>query len=112
MHADAPFSSFPSLFHWVFVMLSSLLKSIGVGVVAAIAGVFAVLVGIVAVFLYAIFGALMGAIAGWLLSLTPMLGPLVISGFHSFGLVNVDLVAIGAALGFVAGFFKSNPSAR
>ena len=86
-------------------MLASLFKSITVGVVAAIAGVFAVLIGIVAVFLYAIFGALMGAVAGWLVSVTPILGVLVATGFQSFGVAHPDLVAIGAALGFVAGFF-------
>ncbi|VVB57482.1 Uncharacterised protein [uncultured archaeon] len=89
-------------------MLSAIIKGVSVGVVAAITGVFAVLVGILAIFLFAIFGALIGAITGWLVSIAPVLGPLVADGFRSFGVTNPDLVAIGAALGFVAGFFKSN----
>ena len=73
----------------------------------AIAGIVIVFIGIIAVFLFAIFGALMGAITGWILSVTPILGPAVKDGFTSvFGVEAPDLVAIGAMLGFIAGFFK------
>ena len=73
----------------------------------AIAGIVVVFIGIVAVFLFAIFGALMGAITGWILGVTPVLGPAVKDGFTSvFGVEAPDLIAIGAMLGFIAGFFK------
>ncbi len=91
-------------------MSSAVLKTIGIGAVAAIAGVVAVLIGIIAIFLFAIFGALVGAVTGWILSFTPILGALVLQGFMSFGVQNPNLMAIGAALGFVAGFFKSSGS--
>lgn len=91
-------------------MSSTVIKAIGIGSVAAIAGVVAVLVGIVAIFLFAIFGALVGAVTGFIVSLTPYLGVLVREGFMAFGVQNPSLMAIGAALGFVAGFFKSSSS--
>ena len=93
-------------------MSSAVLKAIGIGSVAAIAGIVAVLVGIVAIFLFAIFGALVGAITGWIVSMAPIIGPLVTDGFRSFGVSSPSLPAIGAALGFVAGFFKSSGSGR
>ena len=91
-------------------MSSAVLKAIGIGSVAALAGIVAVLVGIVAIFLFAIFGALVGAVTGWIVSLTPYLGTWVREGFAAFGVQNPNLLAIGAALGFVAGFFKSSAS--
>ncbi len=91
-------------------MSSAVLKTIGIGAVAAIAGVVAVLIGIVAIFLFAIFGALVGAVTGFIVSLTPYLGVWVREGFMAFGVQNPSLTAIGAALGFVAGFFKSSGS--
>jgi hypothetical protein len=75
---------------------------------AAVIGAFVVIVGIIAVFFYAILGALMGAITGFILMNVPVLGPLVVNGFHQIGLQNVDLTSVGAALGFVAGFFKGS----
>lgn len=89
-------------------MLSSILKAIGIGVAAAVAGIVAAILGIAAIFFFAIFGALIGAFTGWLVQLTPWLGAVVQQGFVSFGILHPDLVSIGAAMGFVAGFFKSS----
>jgi hypothetical protein len=83
-----------------------ILKAIGIGAVAAVGGVVVAILGILAIFLFAIFGALMGAITGFILNLVPILGPLVKQGFVNIGIENPNLVAIGAALGFIAGFFK------
>ncbi len=81
---------------------------IGGAVIAGLVGLVAVMVGIFAIFLFAIFGALMGAITGWILGYTPILGPAVRQGFTSlFNVQSPDLVAIGAMLGFIAGFFKN-----
>ncbi len=93
-------------------MVSSVLKAISVGAVAALAGIVAATLGIIAIFLFAIFGALVGAITGWIVSMAPIIGPLVTDGFRSFGVSSPSLPAIGAALGFVAGFFKSSGSGR
>ncbi|MBU0586295.1 hypothetical protein KJ780_02185 [Candidatus Micrarchaeota archaeon] len=84
------------------------LKGIGIGVMAAVGGFVVVMLGILALFIFAIFGALMGAITGFILQIVPILGPLVKQGFMILGIENPDLVAIGAALGFVAGFFKNS----
>jgi len=71
-------------------------------------GFFVVLAGILAIFVFAILGALMGAIAGWLVGITPFLGDAVRHGFTAiFGVYNPNLVEIGAMLGFVGGFFKN-----
>ncbi len=86
------------------------IKAIGLGITAAIAGVILAIVGIFAIFFFAIIGAVMGAITGLIVSMVPILGPLVIKGFGMLGFVNIDLTAVGAALGFVAGFFKSTAS--
>jgi hypothetical protein len=74
---------------------------------AALLGAFVVLVGIIAIFFFAIIGALMGAVTGFILKLVPFLGPLVEYGFVQIGVQNPDLTSIGAMLGFIAGFFKS-----
>lgn len=82
-------------------------KYIAAGVGGFVVGVLAVIFGIFAIFLFAIIGALIGAITGWILQMTPVLGPAVKSGFSSiFGITDPDLVSIGAMLGFIAGFFK------
>jgi hypothetical protein len=84
---------------------------LGLGVlgamVAAVVGVLVVIVGIIAIFFFAIIGALMGAITGFILHLVPILGPLVENGLRQIGIQNPDLPSIGAAIGFIAGFFKS-----
>lgn len=87
-------------------MLSSIIKGIGVGITASVVGLIVAIIGIIAIFVFAIFGALMGAVTGFILHITPWLGPVVEQGFSSFGIVNPNLVAIGAMLGFIAGFFK------
>jgi len=57
-------------------------------------------------FVYAILGTLVGAIIGWLVSITP-LGSLVEGGFAVFSFdVAGRLPHIGATLGSVKGFFK------
>ncbi len=77
----------------------------GVGGIAL--GIIAVLVGIIAIFIFATIGAIIGAVAGWIVGHTPILGDLVRAGFSSvFEIESPDLVAIGAMVGFVAGFFK------
>jgi hypothetical protein len=76
-------------------------------ILAGIIGIAIVIVGIFAMFLFAILGALVGAITGWIVSIVPFLGDLVREGFAQFGIANANLTAIGAMLGFVAGFFKS-----
>lgn len=83
-------------------------NAIAVGSLAAISGIAAVIIGIIAVFLFAIFGALMGAVTGFILQIAPIIGPLVQQGFASVGVKDPSLVAIGAMLGFIAGFFKQN----
>ena len=83
-------------------------KAAAIGSLAAVSGIVAVIIGIVAVFLFAIFGALMGAFTGFILGIAPIIGPLVKEGFASVGVANPSLVAIGAMLGFIAGFFKQS----
>ncbi len=75
--------------------------------IAAVIGAFVVVVGIIAIFFFAIIGALMGAVTGFILHFVPILGPLVENGLTQIGIHNPDLTSIGAALGFIAGFFKS-----
>lgn len=70
-------------------------------------GIMALIFLIIGIFLFAILGALMGAVTGWILSITPVLGDAVMAGFSSIGVESPDLVALGAMLGFIAGFFKS-----
>ena len=83
------------------------IKAAGMAIGGLFIGLIVVLFGIIAMFLFAIFGALIGAITGWILSYTPILGEAVKSGFTSvFGVESPDLVAIGAMFGFIAGFFK------
>jgi len=36
----------------------------------------------------------------------PILGNMVLNGFHQIGIQNANLAEIGAMLGFIAGFFK------
>ncbi|MFA5108602.1 MAG: hypothetical protein WC492_03675 [Candidatus Micrarchaeia archaeon] len=91
-------------------MITKITKGIGLGIVGAVVGIAAGIVGILAILLLASFGAIMGAIVGFVVSAIPVLGPLVKEGFMSFGIVDPNLVAIGAAVGFVAGFFKGNSS--
>ncbi|MBD3210906.1 hypothetical protein GF318_06010 [Candidatus Micrarchaeota archaeon] len=71
-------------------------------------GIVVLLLGIIGIFLFAVLGALIGAITGWIVAHTPVLGDVVRTGFASvFGIESPDLVAIGAMLGFIAGFFKN-----
>lgn len=74
----------------------------------ALGSIFGILIGILAIFLFAGIGAIMGAISGAIISIIPILNSLVIKGFMQiFDISNPDLIAIGAMLGFIAGFFKS-----
>ncbi|MEW6748991.1 MAG: hypothetical protein AB1295_04765 [Candidatus Micrarchaeota archaeon] len=82
-------------------------KTAGMVIGGIVIGFIVVLVGIIGIFLFAIFGALIGAVTGWILSMTPVLGDAVKAGFTSvFEIESPDLVAMGAMLGFIAGFFK------
>ena len=71
-----------------------------------------VIMGILVValmFVFAIIGALFGAFAGWVLSMT-FLGPMIQHGFESLGAKSPNLIEIGALLGFVSSFFKQYAS--
>lgn len=96
----APWEEKPKANNWIGLGIFG-------AIVAAIIGAFVVIVGIVAIFFFAIIGALMGAITGYILHLVPVLGPLVENGLVQLGIKNPDLTSIGAAIGFIAGFFKS-----
>ena len=82
---------------------SAVLAAVG----AAAIGAAVATMGIIAIFFFAIIGALMGAVTGFILSIVPVLGQLVVSGFAQAGVQNANLTAIGSMLGFIAGFFKS-----
>lgn len=82
-------------------------KMVAAGIGGIVIGVIAVLVGIIAIFIFATIGAIVGAVAGWIVGHTPILGDIVRAGFSSiFEIESPDLVAIGAMIGFIAGFFK------
>lgn len=84
------------------------IKAVGMAIGGVVIGIVVVVMGIIAIFLFAILGALIGAITGFILSYTPWLGDMVRQGFTSvLEVQNPDLVAIGAMLGFIAGFFKN-----
>jgi len=90
-------------------MISDIFKAIGVATVASFVGLFAILIGIFGIIVFATLGAIMGAITGFIVQYVPILNELVINGFvQLLGIHNPDLVSIGAMLGFVGGFFKSN----
>lgn len=93
-------------------MVGGIFKGIGVAVTAAVVGAFAAIVGIIAIFFLATIGAIIGAVAGWIVSVVPIIGELVRNGFMQFGVQSPNLVAIGAMLGFVAGFFKPNAGGK
>ena len=75
-------------------MISNVFKAIGMATVASFIGLFAVLIGVFGIIVFATIGAVMGAITGFIVQV--------------LGIESPDLVAIGAMLGFVGGFFKSN----
>ncbi|PIN85718.1 MAG: hypothetical protein COV47_00680 [Candidatus Diapherotrites archaeon CG11_big_fil_rev_8_21_14_0_20_37_9] len=77
------------------------------GIIGGVIGIIAVLIGIIGIFLFASFGALIGAITGWILQHIPILGDMVVRGFAQLGIANANLAELGATLGFIAGFFKS-----
>lgn len=70
----------------------------------------ALLVGLLSlIFLGPLVGPLVGSLAGWLIGFTPM-EEWILHGFSSAGVKGVRLFEIGAALGFVGGFFRSTIS--
>lgn len=78
---------------------------LGIGLLT---GIIATMIGIIAIFLFASFGAIIGAISGGIITIIPFLGVSVKEGFTQvFGISNPNLVSIGSMLGFIAGFFKS-----
>ena len=85
---------------------TSIFSEIGYGTLALFGAIVTAVIGLIAIFFFVIFGALVGAVTGWIISIAPILGNLVTEGFASIGIKNPNLVAIGAMLGFVAGFFK------
>jgi len=92
--------------------MAGFLEAVGAGVVAALTaaliGIAVAVFGLVAIFFFATIGAIMGAVTGFIVQYVPFLGPLVIQGFEIIGIQNPNLVALGAMLGFVGGFFKSH----
>lgn len=64
-------------------------------------------------FIHIILGVIIGAFSGWLLSFT-FLGTWIIDGLNIFGIKSTPdmLHKIGAAGGFIAGFFKFSISHR
>lgn len=91
-------------------MGKGIMNSFGMGLLAGLTGIAVVFVGILAIFVFAIFGALVGAVTGWLVSIAPVIGPAVTDGFMQIGIKEPNLVALGAMLGFIAGFFKNHGS--
>ncbi|MEK6957713.1 MAG: hypothetical protein AABW99_01920 [archaeon] len=89
-------------------MIFGFMKGTAGGIAGAILGIGVVIIGILAIFLFAIIGSVIGAITGFILQIFPVIGPMALKGFMQFGIVNPNLAEIGAALGFVAGFFKQN----
>ncbi|MBU1939420.1 MAG: hypothetical protein ABH854_01565 [Candidatus Diapherotrites archaeon] len=89
-------------------MAGKIMGVFGAGLVAAVIGIIIVIIGIFAMFFFAIIGAVIGAVTGFIVSIVPVLGDLVRTGFTQvFGVQSPNLTAIGAMLGFIAGFFKS-----
>ena len=90
-------------------MISDVFKAVGVATMASFVGLFALLLGVFGIIVFATIGAIMGAITGFIIQYVPILNELVITGFvQVLNIQNPDLVSIGAMLGFVGGFFKSN----
>lgn len=86
----------------------NVLGGIVMGFGAALVGAAIAVIGIIAIFLFAILGALMGAATGFIIGYVPVLGPLVVEGFRMIGVQSPDLAALGAMLGFVGGFFRQH----
>ena len=68
-----------------------------------------VLMVVVTLVFACLLGAAVGAFTGWVLMYVPYLGEWVVSGMRTLGVYMKldDLVSLGAALGFVGGFFRS-----
>ena len=90
-------------------MISNVFKAVGMATMASFVGLFALLLGVFGIIIFATIGAVMGAITGFIVQYVPILNEFVILGFvQVLGIESPNLVAIGAMLGFVGGFFKSN----
>jgi len=67
-------------------------------------------IGISLLFIYIIIGTILGMFFGWVLSITP-LGIYVENGLSYLNFnAKGHLIEIGAAVGFVSGFFKGSSS--
>lgn len=78
--------------------------------VLAVIGSMAVIVGLI--FIAPVLGVLFGAFSGWVVSL---LAPVWVTTGLSFVGIHIQphqLVELGAALGFVGGFFKSHLTSK
>lgn len=64
---------------------------------------------LLALFPMVFIGPLVGALSGWIIGLTPP-GEWILHGFSSAGVKGVRLFELGAALGFVGGFFRQTTS--
>lgn len=70
----------------------------------------AVTIACVAIFFSPVVGVLIGAFVGWVVSIfAPVLVPTGL-GYLGVNVAETQLVALGAALGFVSGFFRSTKS--
>ena len=63
-----------------------------------------ILVCIVGLFI-CVFGSLFGAGVGFIVSICPYINNMVINGFMTVGYDNVNLMDIGAMIGFISGIF-------
>jgi hypothetical protein len=73
----------------------------------AVVAIGAVVVGVLMILGAMLIGPAIGAVIGYVVSLSPLAAP-VVSGLNALGLAvtGSNLVQIGAALGFAGGFFK------
>jgi|WetSurMetagenome_2_1015567.scaffolds.fasta_scaffold36274_7 hypothetical protein len=68
--------------------------------------IFIGILGIVAVFLFAMLGAVIGAFCGWIVGFTP-LGTYILA-FLSSANIHTNMVDLGAFVGFTGAFFHSH----
>lgn len=89
------------------MLLDDIVSGVAAVFAIVIAAIITIVIAVGLVFLMSIGGAIFGAVGGWFISMIPYVGDWVVNGFATFGIENVNLVHVGAMLGFVGGFFKS-----
>lgn len=63
-----------------------------------------------AIFLFTIFGSLLGAIAGWIVGL--FFGDTILGILAQLGIHNITMFQFGAFMGFIGSFLKTKVSAE